>query len=98
MNLKERIQALEQKFIDYSDNAQNLVFFIRNELTGPLQFMHLIEMKQELLMDTNEIMCADQQYMALLGKPESHPNYEKFMTYMKIAKSLLDAELTKKNA
>lgn len=97
MNFEKRIQALEKQFIYLSDNAHDLVFFIRQGFIEHMPSTDVMEMKKGLLVDMNDIMSADQEYLYLTGNQVSHPNYEKFMTYMKLAKSGLDNELVKKN-
>lgn len=91
-----RIQELRQKFNDYSDIVHRLVFCTRGGLVGNMQYDELIEMKKGLVMDLDEMMSANQEYMYLLGESNSHPNYEKFVAYVKIAKAELDREIAKK--
>jgi hypothetical protein len=92
----ERIRELEDQFVDYSDRTHDLVFFIRDGLTRNMQFRDLIDMKKGLLFATNEMMSNDQEYMRITRQAVSHPNYDKFMTYMRLAKARLDAEIEAK--
>ncbi len=102
MKITKRMEKLEDQFIDYSDRVQGLVFFIRGGHTGNMRLSDLREMKKGLLDYLDEMMSADQKYTnlldCLLGETDSHPNYDKFMTYMGIARLLLNNEIAKRNS
>lgn len=92
----QKTQELENKFIEYSDRVHKLVFLLERGLAEYKTFAELVDMKKQLLMDTNEMMHFDQLYMRITEEPISHPNYEKFITYVKLAKRQLDREIQRK--
>lgn len=101
MKITKRMEKLEDQFIDYSNRVQGLVFFIRGGHTRNMGLSDLREMKKGLLDYLDEMMSADQKYTnlldCLLGETGSHPNYDKFMTYTRIARSLIDNEILERN-
>ena len=101
MKLTKRMEKLENKFIDYSDRVQDIVFFIRDGFSRNMGLSEMRTMKRLLLGYLDEMMSADQKYgslsSCLLGDTEPHPNYDKFMTYTRIARSLIDNEIVERN-
>ena len=96
MNVTKRIEALEQRFSDHSENAQNLLAFLRSGFADHFSFDDVFEMKTGLLMDTNSMFTSNLRYRDLSGSRESHPDYQKFMGYMRTAGHLLDENLLEK--
>lgn len=90
MRYAKRIEEIEKQFIKYSDEAQDLVAFIRKGLTRNMPIDDLVDMQKGIVKDLNEAMALDQEYMRLSGQEKSHPNYEKFVVQVGIAKSALD--------
>ncbi len=95
------MEKLENKFIDYSNRVEELVLFINGGFARKIGVRGLRDMKESLLGYLDEMMSADQEYVnlssVLLGDTDSHPNYDKFMTYTRIARSLIDNEIVEKN-
>ncbi len=91
-----RVERLEQKFVDYSNRVQDLLFFVKDGLTKNIGYDDLVEMKKGLLLDTKRVIALDQERMQLTRDPCPHPNYEQFMTYRGVVNRLLEIDLLDK--
>ncbi len=93
MNTEGRIQSLENKFIKNSDKIENLFLFGKGLLPDYFSSKEIVYMKRGVIERIEDMMSADEEYMVLTGKNESHPNYDKFMTYARLFYHGLDEAL-----